>query len=162
MVYKLGKSGNSSKTPVYTRASPHLKSPHDFWKRDLWKKVSLGGQDSRPDTEGAKPSELELPFTFFFFFFFSTPAASHHSICSVSSWVCFLLFLHYTSHQIHPTNPTNPTNPNNNNNKTFTPIFSSPLHHQQQHKTHFPLPQNAKQNHGPVLHPNLMLLERLS
>jgi hypothetical protein len=80
----------------------------------------------------------------------STPAASHHSICSVSSWLCVLLFLQYTPHQIHPTtttNPTNPTNPNSNNNKTFTPIFSSPLHQQQQqqqHKTHFSLPQNAK------------------
>lgn len=96
----------------------------------------------------------------------STPAASHHSICSVSSWLCVLLFLQYTPHQIHPTtttNPTNPTNPNsNNNNKTFTPIFSSPLHHHQQQQTHFQLPQNAKRNHGPVLHPNLMLLERLS
>jgi hypothetical protein len=80
VVYKLGKSGNSSKTPVYTRASPHLKSPHDFRKRDLWKKVSLGGQNSRPDTEGAKPSELELPFTFFFFFFNTSSISSLHML----------------------------------------------------------------------------------
>jgi hypothetical protein len=58
--------------------------------------------------------------------------------------------LHYTFHQIHPTtttNPTNPTNPNSNKNKTFTPIFSSPLHHHQQQQqltSHFLKMQKIK------------------